>query len=96
MNTQTKYVVQHPNYEEYLRLLPKPIITYNYDEMWNEVEKVYTHLWVKDATKATQFDSYEDASLNSTSPLCSVFSIANGILKDRYAYKTTLISIPIN
>lgn len=63
--TAQKYVVKHPNFDEYLKLLYERVqLFYSIDEV------VKTHEWVKDKTQATHFNSKEEARGNYTSPLC--------------------------
>lgn len=65
-----KYVVRHPNFDTYLKLLPEPISIFYSDDDMTEIEKVKTHDWVEDKTEATQFNSEWEARENYTSPLC--------------------------
>lgn len=85
MYTPPKYVVRHPNFEEYLKILPAPINIYYPDNEGYDAYHTSPHKWVRDLSEATKFDTVKDARGKFTSPLCALYAIENGVLYERFA-----------
>ncbi len=85
MNPAKKYVVRHANFNEYLRILDKPIAQLTIATEHLGTPTILNHVWEKDLSKATKFDTFEDAYGKSTSPLCAIYTIINGQIQDRVA-----------
>lgn len=72
MSTQ-KYIVRHPNFDEYLKKLDNPITAYN-DDMGAD-STIHAHVWLSDKPLATKFDTELEARENYTSPLCETITL---------------------
>jgi hypothetical protein len=70
-----KYIVKHPNFDQYLYILPKALVINLSEDDTTIIQKVKTHEWEPDPQKATQFDNIGEARNRFTSPLCFIYSI---------------------
>lgn len=79
-----KYIVRHPNFDEYLQLLAKPFTRYYSEDDINEVAITTSHNWVKNIEAASKFETAFEAREQYTSPLCSTAIIVEGKIVNQF------------